>query len=127
MHVDTPSQEQPKTATVTLLLLHCSPAFQERAFYSSGKNAKISLASFRYLSILLCLKLPCPVPYLCLTETTTQLYTTQTDQNLFWCYQKVWLPVLWSHSAVSGVTVLPLPSSYLVVHQIQQSGKTCPT
>lgn len=126
--MDTPSQEQPETATVTLLLLLCSPAFQERALCSSGKNAKISLASSGYLGVLLCLKLPCPVPYLCLTETTTtQLYTTQRDLNLFWCSQKVWLPVLYSHSAVSGVHVLPLPSSCLDVNQIEQSGKTCPT
>lgn len=125
--MDTPSQEQPKTATVTLLLLLHSPA-QESAFYSSGKNAKISPASSGYLSMFLCLKLPCLVPYLCLTgTTTTQLNTTQTDLNLFWCYQKVWLPVLYSPSAVSGVHVLPLPSSYLVLHQIEQSGKTCPT
>lgn len=128
MHVDTPSQEQPKTATVTLLLFCCSPAFQESAFCSSGKNTKISLASSGYLSVLLCMKLPCPVPYLCLTETTTtQLYTTQTDLTLFWCYQKVWLPVLYSHRAVSGVHVLPLPSSCLDVYQIEQSEKTCPT
>lgn len=121
------SQEQPKTATVTLLLLHCSPAFQESAFCSSGKNAKISLASRGYLRVLLSLKLSCLIPYLCLTEnTTTHLYTTQTEQNLFWCYQNVWLPVLYI-PVLSGGLVLPLPSSCLDVYQTELSGKTCPT
>ena len=41
----TPSQQQPRTATVTLLLLCCFPAFQESAFCSSRKNAKSHLAS----------------------------------------------------------------------------------
>lgn len=75
-------QEQPKTAAVTLLLLLCSPAFQESAFCSSGRNAKISLASSGYLGILLCLKLPCPVPYLCL-KPLQHTFTPPKESKIF--------------------------------------------